>query len=307
VNRQLPPLNALRAFEAAARHLSFSRAAEELHVTPAAISQQIRHLEEYCGQKLFRRLTRALALTEAGAAALPALREGFDRLAEGAERLRRRETAGPLTVSVAPSFAAKWLVPRLEGFRTAHPDYDIRIDATDDLARFDEDGVDVALRYGLGHYPDLHSECLMSEMAFPVCSPALRDGDPPLRAPADLRHHTLLHVNWKMEGAAAPNWRMWLRAAGIDDVEADRGPQFSADSMAIQAAIEGQGVALAGAVMAAADLRAGRLVRPFAEGTGAAPEFCYYLVCPPAWAERPKVRAFRDWLVAEIEADGLAD
>lgn len=302
MNRRLPPLNALRAFEAAARHLSFSRAAEELHVTPAAVSQQIRQLEDHCGQKLFRRLTRALALTDAGAAALPALREGFDRLEEGAERLRRVEAGGRLTVSVAPSFAAKWLVPRLESFRRRHPEYEIRIDATDDLARFEDDGVDVALRYGLGNYPGLHSECLMSEVAFPVCSPALRNGEPPLREPVDLRQHTLLHVNWKMEGATAPNWRMWLRAAGIDDVEAERGPQFNADAMAIQAAIDGQGVALAGAVIVAADLKAGRLVRPFAEGTGAAPEFSYYFVCPKTWAARPKIVAFRDWLADEIEA-----
>jgi len=303
VNRRLPPLNSLRAFEAAARHLSFKKAAEELHVTPAAISQQVRALEEYCGADLFLRLTRALRLTENGRAALPALREGFDRLADASETMRAKVRGGILTVSVAPSFGAKWLVPRLDRFRTAHPDYDVRLDATDALASFSGDGVDVALRYGRGVYRTLKAECLMPEVAFPVCSPRTLETDPPLRRPEDLRHQTLLHVQWTTEDEAAPNWRMWLRAAGIEGVDPERGPRFSIESMAVDAAIAGQGVALASGALVADDIRAGRLVRPFPRSISEATTFCYYLVYPEAKAPDPRVMAFRDWIIAEIALD----
>lgn len=298
---QLPPLNSLRAFDAAARHLSFTKAAEELHVTPAAVSQQIKLLEDHCGVRLFKRLTRALMLTDAAQAALPSLREGFDKLAEAAEKLKAHEPGGILTVSVPPSFGAKWLVPRLDRFRTAHPEFDLRIDATDALAGFDD--VDVALRYGRGDYGNLHVERLMSEVAFPVCSPALLDGPEPLRGPEDLSHHTLLHVQWKMESDAAPNWRMWLRAAGVDGVDPERGPRFSIEGMVVQAAIEGHGVALASGSLVADDLRAGRLVRPFAPGVCEETAFSYYLVYPEAKATNPKVMAFRQWIIAEVAAD----
>ncbi len=300
MTRRLPPLNGLRAFEAAARHLSFTKAAEELHVTPAAVSQQIKTLEAYVGTPLFRRLTRALRLTEAGQAALPALREGFDKLAEADRILRGHQDDRVLTVSVAPSFGAKWLVPRLEGFRRVYPDYDVRIDATDRRADFDEDNVDIALRYGRGHYPGLTVESLLAETAIPVCSPALLHGEHPLRAPRDLRHHTLLHVQWQTESDAAPSWRMWLRAAGAEDVlDADRGPRFSLESMAVQSAIDGHGVALASGALVADDLAAGRLVRPFPETDDEATAFRYYVVYPEAYLRRPKVAAFRDWVMKE--------
>jgi LysR family transcriptional regulator, glycine cleavage system transcriptional activator len=302
MTRRLPPLNSLKAFEAAARHLSFTKAADELHVTPAAISHQIKALEDYCGSPLFRRMTRALALTENGKAALPLLREGFDKLAEGAERLGPDPNAGLLTVSVAPTFCAKWLVPRLDRFRTAHPAFDIRIDASDALASFAADGVDVALRYGQGDYPGLVSECLMGEVVFPVCSPALLDGPEPLRTPADLVHHTLLHVYWKMADDKAPSWRMWLKAAGITDVDPERGPRFNVDSLVVQAAIAGHGVALANGALVGDDLAAGRLVRPFPPAKEEPTAFCYYLVYPEDHARNPKVRAFRDWVMAEAAA-----
>jgi LysR family glycine cleavage system transcriptional activator len=306
MNRRLPPLNSLRAFEAAARHLSFKHAADELNVTPAAVSHQIRALEEYCGTQLFRRMTRALRLTDAGQAALPLLRDGFDKLADAAEAMKVEGRVGILTVSVAPSFGAKWLVPRLERFRTAHPEFDVRIDATDALANFAGDGVDVALRYGRGIYRNMRAECLMAEVAFPVCSPRLLESGPPLRMPDDLRAHTLIHVQWKMEDDAVPNWRMWLRAAGVDGVDPERGPRFSADSMAVDAAIEGQGVALAGAALVDGDLRAGRLVQPFPPSITQATAFCYYLVYPEAKAGDAKVSAFRDWVMAEVERDANA-
>ena len=303
MSRPLPPLNSLRAFEAAARHLSFTKAAEELHVTPAAVSQQIKLLEEHCGTKLFRRLTRALMLTDAGQAALPPLREGFDKMMEAVGSMRAHDRSGILTVSVPPSFGAKWLVQRLDRLNAAHPEYDVRIEATDALADFSDTGVDIALRYGRGSYPGLRSELLMSEVAFPVCSPALLDGEHPLREPSDLRHHTLLHVQWKMEHEAAPNWRMWLRAAGVDDVDVTRGPRFTIEGMTVQAAIEGQGVALASGSLVSDDMKAGRLVRPFGPTICEATAFSYFLVYPEATADSPKVNAFRDWILTEIEAD----
>lgn len=300
MSRRIPPLNGLRAFEATARHLSFTKAAEELHVTPAAVSQQVKALEDYVGTPLFRRLTRALRLTEAGQAVLPVLTEGFDKLAEADRILREREDEHLLTVSVAPSFGAKWLVPRLDRFHRAYPEYDIRIDATDRRVDFKEENVDIALRYGRGHYPGLVSECLLPEFAIPVCSPALADGEPPIRTPEDLRHHTLLHVQWMMEDEAAPNWRMWLRAAGVDNVPTDRGPRFSLETMAVQAAIEGQGVALVSAALVADDLAKGRLVRPFPDAVNQATQFCYYVVYPEAYLDHPKVAAFRAWVMEEI-------
>lgn len=299
--RRLPPLNGLRAFEASARYLSFTKAAEELNVTPAAVSQQVKALEEYFGVQLFKRLTRALMLTDSGQLVLPILQEGFDKLAEADRLLRSRQDNRILTVSVAPSFGAKWLVPRLDRFRRAYPDYDIRIDATDTRADFRRDNVDIALRYGRGDYPGVVSECLMAETAVPVCSPKLLEHEHPLREPADLRYHTLLHIQWKMESDAAPNWRMWLKAAGLDDVDFDRGPQFSMESMAIQAAIEGQGVALISTTLVDEDIAAGRLVRPFPDDVNHQTTFSYYLVYPEAHLQRPKVAAFRDWVEKEIE------
>lgn len=298
--RRLPPLNGLRAFEAAARSLSFTKAAEELNVTPAAVSQQVKSLEEYFGVTLFKRLTRALMLTDAGQMVLPILQEGFDKLAEADHILRNRRDDRILTVSVAPSFGAKWLVPRLERFRRAYPDYDIRIDATDARADFKRDNVDIAMRYGLGEYPGLVSECLLTEVAVPVCSPRLLEGEHPLRTPDDLRHHTLLHIQWKMESDAAPNWRMWLKAAGLDDIDPDRGPQFSLESMAIQAAMDGQGVSLISSALVAEDIAAGRLIRPFPEEIIQQTKFCYFLVYPESHLQQAKVAAFRDWVQDEI-------
>lgn len=301
MTRRLPPLNGLRAFEAAARYLSFTKAAEELNVTPAAVSQQVKLLEEYFGVQLFKRLTRALMLTDPGQLVLPILQEAFDKLAEVDQILRNRQDNRILTVSVAPSFGAKWLVPKLDRFRRAYPDYDIRLDATDTRADFRRDNVDIAMRYGRGQYPGLVSECLITEVAVPVCSPVLLEHEHPLRTPEDLRYHTLLHIQWKMESDAAPNWRMWLKAAGVKDVDFDRGPQFSMDSLAIQAAIDGQGVALMSLTLVEQDIAAGRLVRPFPDEVRQKTKFGYYLVYPEAHLHHPKVAAFRDWVVREIE------
>lgn len=300
MTRRLPPLNGVRAFEAAARSLSFTKAAEELNVTPAAVGQQVKALEAYFGVKLFTRLTRALQLTETGQLVLPYLQTGFDQIAEADRVLRSRQDERTLTISVAPTFGAKWLVSRLPRFRQAYPDYDLRIDATDRYANFDCDNVDIALRYGRGDYPGLESECLLAEDAVPVCSPRLLEGKHPLHKPEDLRHHMLLHVQWKMESDAASNWRIWLRAAGLDDIDPDQGLRFSIESLVIQAALDAQGVALVSRAVVEQDLVEGRLVCPFAPGVQAQNPFGYYFVCPSATRDIPKVVAFRCWIRAEI-------
>lgn len=297
--RNLPPLNSLRAFEAAARHLSFTKAAEELHVSPAAISHQIKGLEERLGVTLFRRLTRALRLTEAGQAALPSLQDGFDKLAEAVERLRAHEESGAITVSMEPSFAAKWLVPKLDRFRAAYPNLQVRIDATDKVIDFQIDNVDMAVRYGGGDYPGLIVERLLSEEIFPVCSPHVLDGPVPLRTPEDLRRHTLIHLDWDLGDVTAPTWRMWLLAAGVHDIDFTRGPVYSMKSLALQAAMEGQGVALASSVLVADDLAEGRLVVPFDLSVCDPLDFAYHIVIPKRTANLPKVIAFREWLLSE--------
>ena len=300
MSRQLPPLNALRAFEAAARLLSISQAAAELNVTPAAISHQVKALEEWLGVPLFRRLNRQVLLTDAGQTCLKGLRDGFDRLAATVEKVRGRAGEAPLTVSAAPSFAGKWLLPRLERFRRAHPDIEMRIDANSRLSDFDRDNVDIGIRYGRGRYPGLRVDRLLAENVYPLCSPQLMRGPPRLRHPHDLARHTLLHIDMPVMDEAEPTWEMWLRAAGVSDVDWTRGPHFSVSSMAIETAIAGQGVVLGSDVLCAADLAAGRLVKPF--DVGLALDFGYWIVSPESAAERPKAVAFRNWLLAEARA-----
>jgi len=297
--RPLPPLNALKAFEAAGRHLSFTKAASELNVTPAAVSHQVKALEDRLGVTLFHRLTRALRLTDAGRAALPTLGQGFDRLADGVEQMRAHCESGVLTVSVSPSFGALWLVPRLERFRSRYPDIEIRIDGTDrrvDVARGE---TDVALRYGPGGYGGVRVDRLFGQVNTPVCSPDLLTGEHPLCRPGDLRHHTLLHIDWK---DAEASWRMWLLAAGLPDIDPTLGPRFSMESMAVQAALDGHGVALIGDMLVADDLAAGRLVRPFDPSLSTPLTFSYYLLSGKGSAGQPKVAAFREWLLEEARA-----
>ena len=294
--RSLPPLNALRAFEAAARHLSFKKAAEELNVTPAAISHQVKALEELLDIQLFNRLTRALDLTEAGRAALPLLTEGFDKLVEGSGRMQAYCESGLLTVSVSPSFGAMWLVPKLDRFRTLHPDIEIRIDGTDRLVDVARGEVDVALRYGPGGYKDVRVHHLFNQFNTPVCSPALLEGDTPLVSPGDLRHHTLLHIEWKDMEAS---WRMWLLAAGLKDIDPTQGPHFTHENMAVQAALDGHGVALVGDRLVADHLATGRLVCPFDPDLRTPLKFAYYLLTSHGGASSPKICAFRDWMMKE--------
>ena len=294
--RRLPPLNALRAFEAAARHLNFSRAADELSVTPGAVSQQIQNLEDYVGVALFKRTPKGLLLTDPAQIALPALREAFDRLAEAASMLTAAVDGRRLTVSVAPSFAAKWLVPRLGQFEALHPQVDVWISAGMELVDFNSGEIDIAIRYGAGRYPGLEVVRLMQETVIPVASPALLETQP-LNDPSDLAGHILLHDGSPDADESCPDWTMWLAARGVRGVDGTRGPRFNQSSLVIEAAVGGRGVALAKRALAQADLDAGRLVSPFQITT--AVDFAYYLVHPKPKGRLPQVKAFMTWITAE--------
>ncbi len=297
--RRLPPLNALRAFEAAARHMNFSRAADELTVTPGAVSQQIQNLEDYIGAPLFKRTSKGLLLTDAAQTALPALREAFDRLAEAASLLTAAEDGRRLTVSVAPSFAAKWLVPRLGRFEAAHPQVDVWLSAGLELVDFTSGEVDLAIRYGSGRYPGLEVTRLLGETVSPVASPKLL-AQTPLENPTDLAQHVLLHDGSPDADDSCPDWSMWLTARGVKGVDGARGPRFNQSSLVIEAAVNGRGVALAKQTLAQADLDAGRLVQPFEDAT--AVDFAYYIVHPKAKGRLPQVKAFVAWVLKEAQA-----
>src|SRR5688572_6476942 len=310
---RLPPLNALKAFEAAARHLSVKKAAAELSVTPAAVSHQIKALEEYLGVQLFHRQSRALELTEAARACLPKLREGFDNLAQAVERLRAHKGGGTLMVSAAPSFAARWLMPRLHRFLDAYPEIDVRVSArlrqssqggrkgaTAERLTLDDwlGDSDVAVIYGRGDYPGFRVDRLIALDVTPICSPRLvTHPQHPLRAPDDLRHHLLLHDDTGELYDGVPFWEVWLKAAGLDGADLRRGPHFSHAVLAFEAAVEGHGVVATMPVLAETDLHAARLVTPFALRVPL--ESAYYLVSSEAAAARPGVAAFREWLIEE--------
>ena len=293
MSRRLPSLSGLRAFEAAARHLSFTRAAEELNVTQAAISHQVKGLEERLGQPLFRRLNRALLLTDAGQRLFPPVRDALDILADACAQLVDRDKGAPFTVGTLPSFAAKWLVPRISRFLDLHPDVDLRIAAADRIVDFVRDGIDVGVRFGKAPWPGVRHQLIVNEAITPLCSPALAAR---LSGPADLAHETLLHED--MRPLTFPDWQGWLEAAGQSHVEASRGPRFSHSHMMLQAAIDGQGVALGQRILAADDVAAGRLVAPFP--LTLTTEFGYYVVFPPAAAGRPMVQAFCAWITEEM-------
>jgi LysR family glycine cleavage system transcriptional activator len=297
--RRLPPLNALRAFEAAARHLNFSRAADELAVTPGAVSQQIQNLEDYVGAALFKRTPKGLLLTDAAQTALPALREAFDRLAEAASLLTAAVDGRRLTVTVAPSFAAKWLVPRLGRFEEQHPQVDVWLSAGMEVVDFASGEIDLAIRYGTGRYPGLEVIKLMSETVIPVASPAFLEANP-LNTPADLAHHVLLHDGSPDADDSCPDWAMWLAARGIKGVDGTRGPRFNQSSLVIEAAVGGRGVALAKRALAQADLDAGRLIAPLQIETDV--DFAYFVVHPKAKGRLPQVKAFVSWITTEAEA-----
>ncbi|WP_174254954.1 transcriptional regulator GcvA [Acidisphaera sp. S103] len=296
IEHLLPPLNALRAFEATARHLSVKNAADELCVTPGAVSQMVKSLELHLGVSLFRRVNRGIFLTDAGQGYLPPIRNAFRQITEATKRLTVSADSGVLTVSAAPFFAAAWLVPRLKDFQDEHPGIDVQVVTGKALADFERDGVDVAIRHGLGRYPRLHSERVLAVEIVPVAAPDLvrQFGLP--AGPADLTRWPLVHE------IERKGWLFWFQAQGVSDVAAPRGPSFDDSTLLVQAVLAGQGAGLLPAALVASDIAAGSLVR--LADIALLEDFAYYVVCPEINRDRPKVAAFRQWILA---ASGAPD
>jgi LysR family transcriptional regulator, glycine cleavage system transcriptional activator len=295
--RRLPPLATLRAFEAAARHLSFKRAADELAVTPTAISHQVRLLEDTLGQKLFERRTRRVILTAAGHALYAPLRDGFDVIAEAVERVRAIKAPGAVTLTATMAFTSKWLVPRVAAFRTRFPDINLRLLASDDVVDLRSGGADIAVRYGGGAYPGCRSQLLFQGSFAPVCSPRLN-----VRDPTDLDGHALIHSEWRHVDERTPVWPRWYAEAGIPYRRTDSAIVFSDETHAIQAAMAGQGIALVSLALVAGELATGVLVAPFGPtlaGHG------FHVVIPDSRANGGNVEAVREWLTGEA-ADSVS-
>jgi LysR family transcriptional regulator, glycine cleavage system transcriptional activator len=292
---RLPPLNALKAFEAAARHESFTRAAEELCVTQGAVSHQVKALESELAIKLFNRERQRLIITEAGRDYLATVRDALDRIAAGTERLLQRQNAGVLTVSTSPDFAAKWLVHRLGHFAEAYSGIDLRVSAMLHHVDFAREEVDLAVRHGDGNWPGLDAVRLCAEQLFVVCSPKLLEGRRRIGRVADILKFPLLHLESRSD------WTNWLRGVGLDDTGAIHGPVLNRASMVIDAAINGQGLALARTTLSAWDLINGRLVLPVTETVPVSKT--YWIVCPKATASLPKIATFREWLLTEAATD----
>ena len=295
--QRLPPLNALRAFEAVARHSSFARAAQELHVTKAAVAQQVRALEQEIGARLVERNGRGLQLTESGSAGAATLADGFALLAKAARAMREGDGRRFLIINSAPSFAATWLVGRIGKFKARHPETDVLIDANPIDEALESGDADALIRWGAGEFPRLAVTLLFKENVFPVCAPGLIAGDDPLRSPENLARHTLLHLDWNPAHASWPTWSDWLKAAGARDVEATHGVFFNNMAMTLRAAAQGQGVALSSFAIAADDLAGGRLVAPFK--TSVATPFGYYFLCRPDEAGLPRIKALSEFLTQE--------
>jgi len=312
---RLPPLSSLRAFEAAARHLSFKNAALELSVTPTAISHQIKQLEEFLGRSLFRRLTRALELTPHGEAMLPKVREGLECFATAVEHTRERSSEGRLIVVSPPSFAGRWLVPRLQRFTEAEPTLSLHllssVETIDDdqpagaqgFENIDlrEDDSQVVIRFGTGSYRGCRVDYIFGPEYVAVCSPKLLTAMRPLRQPADVKFHVLLHDDTIANERARPSWEEWLRLAGVSNIDSRAGPHFSDSGLALVAAVDGLGIALASKPLVAAEIAEGRLVAPFDLAVGQ--QYAYYLVTPEAISDRPIVEAFRQWLLGEAKME----
>ena len=292
---RLPPLNALRAFDASARQLSFTRAVEELFVTQAAISHQIKALEEYLGLKLFMRKNRSLLLTEEGQSYYLDIKDIFNSLNDATEKLLARGTKGSITVSLQPSFAIQWLVPRLQAFNIRHPDIDVRIKAVDQRDNSLTEDVDVAIYHGRGQWLNLHADKLHTEYLIPVCSPLLLNGKKPLNTVNDLTQHSLLH------DASRRDWKRWFKQVGVKGVNVNHGPIFSHSAMVLQAAIHGQGIALANSVLAKPDIDSGRLICPFNDVLVSKNSF--YTVCRENQMEIGKIASFRQWMLDTVESE----
>ncbi|MCW8883787.1 MAG: transcriptional regulator GcvA [Motiliproteus sp.] len=294
MNDRLPPLNALRAFECVARHLSFKKAAEELFVTPAAVSHQVKTLEQHLGVTLFNRFNRAIELTDQGRMLFLGVHDGLEQLKVAVDRVKPLQQDNTLVIGTGPSFAAKWLSPRLYRFFSHHPEIDARISANLAFSEFGPGGVDVAIRFGQGNHPGLFAERLATERLAPVCAPQLQ-----LNSPEDLRSQVLIHDESLTIFPDPSHWRDWLQLAGVEGIHAEKGPRFNHADHGIDAAIEGAGVVLARKLLAANDLRSGRLIKPFELELET--NLGFYFVCPIGNEEKPKVKAFRDWLWAEFD------
>jgi LysR family glycine cleavage system transcriptional activator len=307
VSRLLPGTRALRTFEAAARHLNFTRAADELGLTPAAVSHQIKEIEDQLDLMLFTRTSRTIRLTEAGTVLHDASIDALDLLNRAVSRARKM-TRGTslLKVTLDAQFATKWLMRRVDDFRRQKPGIELRFDITYDVRDFERDDIDAGIRFGAGKYPGLCAHRLFENIIIPVCSPALLASGPPLKEPRDLFNHTLAHIEWSRQGVTWPNWSMWMHAAGVDDFDDSRVLVFGSSTDATQAALDGNAVALADFAMVANDLSQGRLIRPFELGIKVAPEFAYFLVYPQAAKDDPRIVAFREWLLDEVAKDGDA-
>lgn len=300
--RRLPPLNALRAFESAGRLESLTDAAAELNVTPAAVGHQVKALENYFEQSLFERRYRSIVLTEKGRLLLAGLTDGFDRLAESVDAFTVLEDRRALMITSCTSFASRWLVPRLDEFHSLHPDIDVRLDATQRLVDLRRDEFDLGIRFGPGEWEGLNADYLMDEEFIPVASPDLLSRKP-VNEPADLCGHTLLHRD--DSPGPALDWASWLQAADVEGIDPERGIRYSIESMTIQAAVDGHGIALVSNVLVEADIKAGRLVRLFDLGLHVGPDVAYYLAYTPSRIRHPRVAAFRDWILKEVGKTNL--
>lgn len=291
--RRLPPLNALKAFEAAARHLSFAGAAEELHLTPSAISHQIKGLEDLLGVALFERRGRGVMLSSAGGRYYPALRQAFDQMQSATDALRVNDGLGSLTINVLPTFAIRWLVPQLSDFQRRHPEIEVRMTTNVETIDFARSDADAAVRFGAGKWAGLRARLLMREQIVPVCIPALLEGRPPLAVPADLKHYPLLHdVN------RPDSWRQWLTAVGERGVDPERGLKLETTNLAVQGALQGLGIVMVNPRLVRPELEAGTLIEPF--GFHLSTDAGYYLVYPQGRENRPRLKAFEEWLAGTV-------
>jgi LysR family transcriptional regulator, glycine cleavage system transcriptional activator len=293
MGRRLPPLNSLKCFEAAGRLLSFTDAASELNVTQAAISHQIKVIENFLGVKLFDRYPRRLSLTEQGKTLLPEVIEAFDQVSNAVAAINKGRFSNVLSVRLAPSFAAKWLSPRLKYFWLQYPEIDLRLYHAHAAVDFEREEIDIAVTYGKGDWPDVVVEKLLSLDFFPVCAPAFLHKDKPLNRIENLRYYALLH------DADYECWSDWLALAGVDGVDVNRGTVIDDTNVLIQAAIDGQGVALGSTTFVEDLIESGRLVKPF--DISLVNDFAYYVVYPEAHLKNPAVRAFKDWLLSLVE------
>jgi LysR family glycine cleavage system transcriptional activator len=298
--RRLPPLNSIRAFEATARHYSFSKAAEELNVTPGAVSQQVKVLEDYLNIELFKRKNRSILLTDEAQVCLPLLSDGLDKLAKGIDMIREQNNQKPLTITTPPALTSYWLLPRLSEFKKQFPNIDVRIDASNTLADLINDDIDVGIRFGTGNYPELETEYLFSQKIIPVCSPSLLQANK-IQTPQDLENVTLLHTqsDFFVRDSTHVDWDMWFASVGTSHIDPNHGLHFSQHSLAVDAAIRGQGVALVGDVVVSDELASGQLIKLF-EHTDIPLNFSFYLVYSKTKAALQRVRSFRAWLLNEV-------